>query len=163
MLYSCKGCITGDCPVGLFCFKSVGRDKHGSSKLFLGLQGTPEPQKRLQMVDRDTAITLQLTAVPDHPNAVTMQVIPVTSRMYVSVPCNAPLVDLWHSQDGSGRQIWNGSKRTRISNGSIAWQLMVSGGHEHCDGRHSLSCSSVAHEDWVDLWHEPYWLIEPVH
>ncbi|KAL3130398.1 hypothetical protein ABBQ38_008223 [Trebouxia sp. C0009 RCD-2024] len=66
------------------------------------------------------------------------------------------VVDLYHTQDNSGRQIWLACRDT----GGRGWQLTVSGGHQDAEGRHALSCGWQDSEQHVDLWVHHPWLLE---
>lgn len=151
-----RAAASGDCPEGFFRMKSVARRDSGRHQQYLGLQHKAEPSGRFQIVTQDAAVILNLVAVPHHQNAVSMLVIPQGPTLYMSVPCDQPAVDLWHSQDGSGRQIWVAS-RTHEGQG---WQLSVSGGHHDGQGRHTLSCGLDAGQNHVDLWTRQTWIME---
>lgn len=153
-----RAAASGDCPQGYFRMKSFPRRDSGLHQQYLGLKHKAEPSGHFQIVTQDTAVILNLVAVPYHQNAVSTLVIPSGPMLYMSVTWDQPAVDLWHSQDGSGRQIWVAS-RTHERQG---WQLSVSGGHDDGQGRHTLSCGVNAVQNHVDLWTQHTWIMEEV-
>ena len=148
----------GNHPTGFFRSKSHPCAIADRPLQYLGLPDQGERFGPCQLVSKESAVILSLRSVPGHSeNAITMRVVPCASRLYMSVMCNAPLVDLYHTQDHSGRQIWV----VRPDKGGRGWQLTVSGGHEDAEGRHTLSCAWQDYEHHVDLWlHHPWFMEE---
>ena len=158
--------LAGNAPRGFFRFKSGPHAKDGCKEQYLGLQDQSQASGRLQLVAKDAAVIVKISDALKHTlstnmpaNALCMQVIPGPSPLYLSVPWSGTAVDLWHSSDGSGRQVWL-AKNMQGDSTLLRWQLSVSKGHQENEGRLSLSCGWDNKEKHVDLWQWHTWILE---
>ena len=146
------------CPVGSFHFKSASREDHKCQHNWLALTDKAEACQQLTIACQDSAVVLQLEHIPGAPNHISIKVCPDMFGGYLTALDHQPNVELSRTRDDSGRQFWKASKTDFPS--TAAWNLSVTQGRDHCDGRHSLSCGTDFKDTHVDWGNEHAWFVE---
>ena len=147
---------TGVPKEGSYRLRSALRKQLGHQKQYLATQGHPALCSRLHVVAEAEATFWSVRPELAWAGDSSALVVQPSPDLFLSVPMHDTFVDLWHSHDGSGRQIWRAVKDEKLH----GWKLVIAGGH--CGDRHALSCGLDDGFEHVDLWYEHTWLFERV-